>query len=574
MKKRCKKFVYSDYCAIFVEEILIITYINKKEKDMKNLMMITLALILFALQSTAQTIVNIPDANFRTALIAMNDGITASTDNNISVNEIDTITRIDVYQKNISDLTGIGAFTELKWLDCDINNLTALDLSKNTKLDSLFCGGNKYTELDLSGLSLTYLSCIVNLNLTNLDCSNNNLTYLEVTYNENLTNLDCSNNNLTYLDCRKNRKLDTLDCSHNKLTKGDDFKLTVSSDITHLDISYNEFIFDNDHDFLENADKVKVLNVSHNSKITELRLTNLDDLEYLDIRFTGIISELNTRKLEMIYVNDTNIFSNSPYISGSGLALGTETIIEKTCDESFTWEVKDGGNGKNYTESTNDTLLLEDAINIWSFDSIRYLDLTIGHSNTGTDVQTACETFTWIDGEVYTTDNDNATYQLTNASGCDSVVTLNLTITTLDNTVSEDGGATLTANADGLDYQWIDGDGNDIEGEIGQSFTATKNGDYAVVITDGTCERTSEYITINSVGINDNFFSNETKVKLYPNPVVNELNIEGDFEIVRVFDLTGKMLVSTTESRVDMRDFRNGVYIVNVDGVSKKIIKR
>jgi uncharacterized protein (TIGR02145 family) len=46
----------------------------------------------------------------------------------------------------------------------------------------------------------------------------------------------------------------------------------------------------------------------------------------------------------------------------------------------------------------------------------------------GTDTQTACDSYLWIDGNTYTTSNNTATYTLTNAAGCDSVVTLNLTI--------------------------------------------------------------------------------------------------------------------------------------------------
>jgi hypothetical protein len=45
-----------------------------------------------------------------------------------------------------------------------------------------------------------------------------------------------------------------------------------------------------------------------------------------------------------------------------------------------------------------------------------------------TDTITACNSYTWIDGSTYTTNNNTATYTLKNAAGCDSVITLNLTI--------------------------------------------------------------------------------------------------------------------------------------------------
>ena len=46
----------------------------------------------------------------------------------------------------------------------------------------------------------------------------------------------------------------------------------------------------------------------------------------------------------------------------------------------------------------------------------------------GTDNQTACDSYTWIDGITYTSSNTAATHTLTNAAGCDSVVTLNLVV--------------------------------------------------------------------------------------------------------------------------------------------------
>jgi hypothetical protein len=61
-------------------------------------------------------------------------------------------------------------------------------------------------------------------------------------------------------------------------------------------------------------------------------------------------------------------------------------------------------------------------------DSLVTLNLTINNSTNGTDVQTACDTYTWIDGLTYNASTNAPTFLLTNAAGCDSLVTLNLTI--------------------------------------------------------------------------------------------------------------------------------------------------
>ncbi len=76
-------------------------------------------------------------------------------------------------------------------------------------------------------------------------------------------------------------------------------------------------------------------------------------------------------------------------------------------------------------------------------DSIYTLKLTVRTSTAATDVQTACDAFRWIDDTLYTASNHTATHRLTNAAGCDSVVTLDLT---LNHTQFSDTAATECAS--------------------------------------------------------------------------------------------------------------------------------
>ncbi|MBQ3735201.1 MAG: right-handed parallel beta-helix repeat-containing protein, partial [Bacteroidales bacterium] len=98
----------------------------------------------------------------------------------------------------------------------------------------------------------------------------------------------------------------------------------------------------------------------------------------------------------------------------------TGVDVQTACG-SYTWI-----DGITYTESNNTaTYTLANAAGC---DSVVTLNLTINQPTTGTDAQTACGSYTWIDGITYTESNNTATYTLTNAAGCDSIVTLNLTI--------------------------------------------------------------------------------------------------------------------------------------------------
>ena len=117
-----------------------------------------------------------------------------------------------------------------------------------------------------------------------------------------------------------------------------------------------------------------------------------------------------------------------------------ENEIEVTECETYTW------NGQTYDESGDYTQTFTAANNC---DSVVTLHLTINKSTTGVDVHEACDHFTWIDGVRYTENNNTATYVLTNAAGCDSVVTLNLTIKNSLSSIDEQ----VACN----EYTWING---------------------------------------------------------------------------------------------------------------------
>ena len=92
-----------------------------------------------------------------------------------------------------------------------------------------------------------------------------------------------------------------------------------------------------------------------------------------------------------------------------------------TACDSLTWI-----DGVTYTNSNNTaTYNLTNAVGC---DSLVTIDLIINNSSTGSDVITAIDSLTWIDGVTYKNSNNTASYNLTNAIGCDSLVTIDLII--------------------------------------------------------------------------------------------------------------------------------------------------
>ena len=118
-------------------------------------------------------------------------------------------------------------WTNLKWLNCSINQLTALELGTNTKLE-VFCDDNQLNSLNISvdtGLQRLYcddnklsvLNLSTNTELQYLWCQYNLLSTLEFSACTELKILYCSNNQLNVLDFSANTKLWRLNCSDNQL---------------------------------------------------------------------------------------------------------------------------------------------------------------------------------------------------------------------------------------------------------------------------------------------------------------------------------------------------------------------
>ena len=170
---------------------------------------------------TAVDETNFPDENFRNYVLGM-----AGVDGCISYSERKSITEMDLHDCGIKSLKGIEYFTGLTSLNCSGNELTSLDLSKNTALTTLYCNETQLTSLNVSK----------NTALTTLYCNENQLTDLDVSNNTKLTYLYCDNNKLTSLDLSNNTALTHLYASHNKLTSLD---LEKNTALENVDLTGN-----------------------------------------------------------------------------------------------------------------------------------------------------------------------------------------------------------------------------------------------------------------------------------------------------------------------------------------------
>src|SRR5574344_42249 len=257
----------------------------------------------------------------------------------------------------IASFADIANFPNLDTLDCSLNSLTSLDVSKNTKLTYLDCFNNQLTSLDVSkntkltalacfGNQLTSLDVSKNTSLTSLCCNNNQLTALDVSKNTSLTTLYCYNNQLTALDVSKNTSLTNLNCSDNQLTALD---VSENTSLTLLDCS---------------SDSLTTLDVSKNTSLTMLicfgnQLTSLDvsantsltDLYCYNNQLTALDVSKNTSLMTLICSGNRLTRLDARTMAAAGVYCGNQDI---------------DGDGTSSTAETDTLFLTAAQLTVWN----------------------------------------------------------------------------------------------------------------------------------------------------------------------------------------------------------------
>jgi hypothetical protein len=253
----------------------------------------------------------------------------------------------------------------------------------------------------------------------------------------------------------------------------------------------------------------------------------------------------------------------------------TNTISPEVCG-SYTVPSED----ETYTVSGvyMDTIPTSDSCG----DSVLTINLTINNVSDGTDIQISCEPFTWIDGNTYSSSNNTATFTISGgaANGCDSLVTLELTINNVSDKTTTTTGITISSNNTTATYSWLDCDDNytEIPGATIQTFTPTSNGNYAVELKENGCTDTSECVTITTVGILENTLNKN--ITVYPNPSNGDFSIglgsEYENAIITITNILGLEIYTTikTQSKIINLNLNEpaGVYFISVETDDEKSV--
>lgn len=211
--------------------------------------LLTLLALVFCLTGKAQY-VTIPDAKFAAYLQSIIPAAMNGDQMDTTNMAVIALTRINVKNDSIGDLTGVQYFDSLKTLNCannigvsaPSNYLTGLPKLPGT-LDTLICFYNQITNLPSLPNTLKYIACSLNqltslpalpTSLKNLNCQENRLTALPA-LPPNIDTLQCDENSLVNLPALPN-SLIYLSCQENSLTSIP----TLPSSLVQLNCYYNQ----------------------------------------------------------------------------------------------------------------------------------------------------------------------------------------------------------------------------------------------------------------------------------------------------------------------------------------------
>lgn len=214
-------------------------------------------------------------------------------------------------------------------------------------------------------------------------------------------------------------------------------------------------------------------------------------------------------------------------------------------------------------------------------DSTITLNLTVGVPNSANVSLIVCENVYQFGSQTLST-SGTYTETFTNAAGCDSVVTLSLTLNPPISVTAFANGTSITATASASvdTYQWIDCATNDpVAGATSANFSPTANGSYAVIVGNPAgCVDTSNCATVSTIGLDEQLLN--AAVRIYPNPAVDVLNIQSnDIPVLSysIIDAAGRLVVQEVlddnieEHELSVSSLSEGTYLLEINTAKGKV---
>ena len=550
----------------------------------------------------------ISDSCFEQALIDKGYD-TGAIDHLVQTSNINKVQSLWVNGKNISDLTGIEAFSALKDLRCHINNITELDVSKNALLEVLSVDVNQLTGLDVSNnpllrslsfpdnqiseinvagnpklFSLNFdnnqISAIDlsnnpklevfyarNNNLSDLDIRSNplldylvvpgnQLSGLDLSANPNIVELKCENNQITNLNLQDKNLLKLLTCQNNLLTNLDISENTL---LEHFNCAYNQL---STIDF-SNNNKIIYANCAHNN-LNSFNILEGNDFLYFDCSWNNLptidlknnpsldyldCSNNQLTGLELSGVTNLHVlYCDSNQIRSLDLGLN-DTLYLLDCNNNQLEELNIK-NGKNYLLTGESTPLYP-----MYFDPDPMMDARFNPSLTCIQVDSEDGSYAYSDWFI----DDWAIFQEDCSVGIDaSLSEINVNGISIDGFHPDSLEYVFPVSSEFIGIPKLDAIPNDPAAEVSITQATEVPGVATITVTaeDGT--------TIKTYTVNFTFITGSTNFQLgnvlniYPNPATNQLKIDLSAKLkpfkVTITDMNGNCVFSGFIDSSDVLD--------------------
>jgi len=248
--------------------------------------------------------------------------------------------------------------------------------------------------------------------------------------------------------------------------------------------------------------------------------------------------------------------------SSSGVVNLTTCAAVKSPSKKYTW-TKSG--------TYKDTLLNKNAAGC---DSFITMNLTINSPTTQNLKVTNCRSYKTPSGRQIVTNTSFVNDTLRTKGGCDSIIfTIDVTINNVNtNTTRSMNTLSATTGNSGALFQWLDCDNayGTIANETKKDYTPAKDGKYAVEVTENSCKDTSMCVTfaINGVRLLD-----KSTLNIAPNPskgnfTINSLSMIHNAK-VSLINAQGQIIqtwnfAELKQSKLNVQ-VAAGVYYLNIE---------
>ncbi|OED35594.1 hypothetical protein AB832_06280 [Flavobacteriaceae bacterium (ex Bugula neritina AB1)] len=570
---------------------------------------------LIGLQLHAQ-IVNIPDINFKNALLTHNIVIDTNMDGEIQVAEAESFTgAIFVPGKNITDVTGLETFKNITKLYVWQNQITSLDISQNTLLEdvqfyenevadftfnnntsitNLRCNDNKLTALDISSLS----------NLTSINCSNNLLSTILFPSGNRLATIAVSNNQLTDLDVTNVTALEIIGFSDNPLTTIDLSSNTDLLNITafnsmlqEIDLSSNNKLKTVTFFGSQNLEKINIQNGANNNitlfnggNCAKLVCIQVDDIAVVNnnISWTKEVLAEFSLDCNAVIISDIN-FKNALINHNPSIDTNNDNIIQTTEAEAFTDHLIISANNisdikgieyfTNLTQLSNRENLVRTA-DLSKNTKLEHLDFT---NNRLTDLDVSQNTA--LKNIIINGFNNLTSIDLSNNTALEVFEADDNRLTSIDIT-SNTVLTRLWLRRNQLTELNLKNGANsiliDMQATINPNLECIQVDDATAAANNSNWQKdNSVTYSINCqqvLGIDD--FNSGLSLEVYPNPTNGTFTINSKETItdITIYTLQGKKVKSISPNKNSMvitdTILTTGVYFVHVQGATKNAVKR